>query len=64
MTSMAIAKQRKNKKAIKEHQTFLKEVKTGKFGVVEKTTIVYSRMSEQAQPYENNQKSTLFYGIR
>jgi len=64
MTSMATVKKQTNKKAINKQHAFIKEVKKGKYGVVEKTTIVYSRMDEQAQPYENAQKSVLFYGVR
>ncbi len=48
----------------KNQQNFIKETKKGKYGPVEPSSIHYVRLSAQAEPYENTQKSQLFYGVR
>mgnify|MGYP000391386134 CR=1 FL=1 len=60
---MAITKAQKTKKPIQKQQKFLKDVKSGKYGKVEKSNIVYSRMSERSQPYEVTRQTRVYYGI-
>ena len=63
MSSMA-NKSIKNKKNSSKAQTFIKEAKTGRYGVVEKSSIKYVRMATKAEPFENKSQSVTYFGIR
>jgi hypothetical protein len=59
-----VTKSSKSNKNLSSKQKFLKEVKSEKYAQVNKKSIVYSRLSEQAQPHSQNQSAVIFYGIK
>lgn len=65
MINMKPTKAAKNKnKQKKEQQVFIKDVKKGKYGTVERSSVVYTRLPVQAEPYDNTQKTHIYYGVR
>ena len=64
MVKNVVKNKKTNPKQPTKQQTFIKEAKKGKYGPVETSSIHYIRLSTQAEPYENTEKSQLYYGVR